>query len=134
MKKKRIIIVDDCKVTTTTVEATLTRFLRDHHIEFKSYTNPKELYHKLISEDLNTQEYYDLLICDINMPEMNGLDLILELMDHNRFKNKPIVVLSTESDEEVKMVGNDLGVNDWIVKPFDPNHLVNTVSELMTLA
>jgi len=67
------------------------------------------------------------------MPEMNGLDLILELMDHNRFKNKPIVVLSTESDEEVKMVGNDLGVNDWIVKPFDPNHLVNTVSELMTL-
>lgn len=131
--KKRVIVIDDCRVTNATVEASFSKLIKAGTVEFKAYTNPKDLHYKLMSDDPEEQESYDLLICDINMPKMTGLELIVELMEHDTHKHKPVLVLTTEEDKEVQMIGEDLGVHGWIVKPFEPTNLIKRASNILGL-
>ena len=68
---KRVIIVDDSRAIVATAELALEELIKNSLIEFKSYLNPLELLEAL----KNGSENFDLLISDINMPEMNGLEL-----------------------------------------------------------
>jgi len=98
-------------------------------IQFKAYMNPQELLKDAISNLLD----YDLLISDINMPQMNGLDLSLALKQIERLKNRPILILTTESSAEMKMRGKSIGVTGWMVKPFDGAKLVKSVNMILGL-
>jgi two-component system, chemotaxis family, chemotaxis protein CheY len=69
----------------------------------------------------------DLVITDINMPRMDGFSLIEALRRDNRFRDMPILVLSTESSDEKKMRARQAGATGWIVKPFDPEKLAIAV-------
>ena len=73
----------------------------------------------------------DLIITDINMPNMDGLTLTRELRSLPDYKFTPILVLTTEAGGDKKQEGKSAGATGWIVKPFNPDQLLNTVKRVM---
>ena len=74
---------------------------------------------------------FDLVITDINMPNMDGIQLIRELRALPNFKFTPILCLTTESSDDKKSQGKDAGATGWIVKPFSPEKLLATMSRVL---
>ncbi|MDD5400916.1 MAG: response regulator [Sulfurimonas sp.] len=124
---KTVIIVDDSKAVVAMAELALEEMVKSGAIEFKSYLNPL----KLLDALQNESENFDLLISDINMPEMNGLDLAKAIKSNNRYKTKPIIILTTESSNEIKMAGKEIGVTGWMVKPFSDEKLVKSIKMVL---
>ena len=75
-------------------------------------------------------ENFDLVITDINMPGMNGIELVGELRKRPNCKAVPIIVLSTESEAGLKNEARQAGATGWIVKPFRPEALVKVVRKV----
>jgi len=73
----------------------------------------------------------DLVITDLNMPVMNGLDLIKALRTEPIMTGVPIVFLTTESDEGIKSQAKSAGATGWITKPFKPEQLLAVVGKLV---
>jgi two-component system chemotaxis response regulator CheY len=73
----------------------------------------------------------NLIITDLNMPNMNGLELIKALRAEPAFKFTPILMLTTESDETKKQAGKQAGATGWIVKPFNPEQLLKVIEKVM---
>lgn len=69
----------------------------------------------------------DLVITDINMPRMDGFGLIEHIRAQPRFRDMPILVLTTESTAEKKARARAAGATGWIVKPFDPDQLNSVI-------
>lgn len=74
---------------------------------------------------------FDLVISDVNMPNMDGISLIKELRQLPNFKFIPILMLTTESGGDKKMQGKEAGATGWIVKPFNPDQLLNTIKKVL---
>ncbi|MCK9473969.1 response regulator [Sulfurimonas sp.] len=124
---KKVIIVDDSRAVIATAELALEGMINSKTIEFKSYLNPMELLEAL----QNGSENFDLLISDVNMPQLNGLDLARAIKADERYKNKPIIILTTESSNEMKMSGKEIGVTGWMVKPFSDDKLVKSLQMVL---
>ncbi len=73
----------------------------------------------------------DLVLTDQNMPNMDGLTLIKSLRGLPEYRAVPILMLTTESSAEMKSLGREAGANGWLVKPFDPNRLLEVVGKLI---
>jgi two-component system chemotaxis response regulator CheY len=73
----------------------------------------------------------NLVITDLNMPVMDGMTLIRQLRTKNEFKFTPILMLTTESQQEKKMEGKAAGATGWIVKPFNPDQLLQVVQKVV---
>lgn len=69
------------------------------------------------------REKVDLILTDINMPDINGLELISYLRDNPNYRDIPIIIISTEGSRKDIDKGKLLGANDYVVKPFDPAKL-----------
>jgi two-component system, chemotaxis family, chemotaxis protein CheY len=80
---------------------------------------------------ITDKERFDLFITDLNMPGMNGLELIKELRMRQASRSKPILVLTTEADAEKKAAGRAAGATGWIVKPFDPSALLAVLPRVL---
>ena len=124
---KTVILVDDSKTILATAEMALEGLQGSGSVVLKTYQNPAELLDLLMSGSEN----FDLLISDINMPQMNGLDLATSLKADERFKNKPILVLTTESSPAMKAKGKEIGVTGWMVKPFSDEKLIKAVKMVL---
>jgi two-component system chemotaxis response regulator CheY len=73
----------------------------------------------------------DMVITDLNMPEMDGIELIKQLRGKAEYKFTPIVMLTTESQDGKKQEGKQAGASGWIVKPFKPEQLMEVVKKYM---
>ncbi len=73
----------------------------------------------------------DLVLSDVNMPVMNGIDLVKNLRAIPSFKFTPILMLTTESGGDMKGAGKAAGATGWIVKPFNPEQLLATVKKVV---
>jgi two-component system chemotaxis response regulator CheY len=73
----------------------------------------------------------DMIVTDLNMPNLNGIDLIRQVRTLPAFKFVPIVLLTTESDEAKKQEGKAAGATGWIVKPFKQEQLLAVVKKLL---
>ncbi len=71
-----------------------------------------------------------LIVLDINMPNMNGLELLEELRHREKLAAVPVVMLTTEGQPELMKQAKDLGAKGWIIKPFKPALLVRAVQRL----
>ncbi len=74
---------------------------------------------------------FDLVLTDQNMPNMDGLTLIRRLRAEPAYRSVPILMLTTESSAEMKAKGREAGANGWMVKPFDPNKLLEVVAKVI---
>ncbi|BCM25435.1 response regulator [Methyloradius palustris] len=73
----------------------------------------------------------DLVLTDQNMPNMDGLTLIKSLRAMESYKTVPILMLTTESSDEMKAQGRAAGATGWLVKPFDPKRLIDVVKKVI---
>jgi two-component system chemotaxis response regulator CheY len=73
----------------------------------------------------------DLVISDINMPKLNGIELTRELRSQPNYSRTPIILLTTESDPAKKAEGRAAGATGWIVKPFNQEQLLAVVSKVL---
>ncbi len=81
--------------------------------------------------ELAGSQSFDLVITDVNMPEMDGLALVRELRGMPAYKHTPLLVLTTEASAERKHEGRQAGATGWLVKPFNPQRLLETVAKVL---
>ena len=74
---------------------------------------------------------FDLIITDVNMPIMDGITFIKNLRGEANYKFTPMLMLTTESSADKKAAGKAAGATGWIVKPFNPDQLLNTVKKVL---
>lgn len=77
------------------------------------------------------QSKVDLIVTDLNMPEMNGIDFIREVRLNPSYKFTPVLMLTTESQKDKIDEGKKVGCSGWIVKPFSPEHLLSTIQKMV---
>ncbi len=75
--------------------------------------------------------HIDFIFSDINMPIMNGLDMVQKIKENPKYSNIPIVMLTTESKTELKNRGKELGVNGWLLKPFSDRKFIVAIEKLL---
>lgn len=73
----------------------------------------------------------DLVLSDVNMPNMNGIELCKNLRQLPSYKFTPILMLTTESAGDKKQEGKSAGATGWIVKPFNPDQLLTTIKKVL---
>ncbi|MFZ2650391.1 MAG: response regulator [Burkholderiaceae bacterium] len=81
-------------------------------------------------EKANSRDF-DLVLTDQNMPRMDGISLTKKLRDHPKFKTTPILILTTESSDQMKQAGRGAGATGWLVKPFDPAKLIEVIKKVV---
>jgi two-component system chemotaxis response regulator CheY len=77
------------------------------------------------------REPYDLIVTDINMPDINGLELVSFVRNNAAYRGIPLVIVSTEGSERDRDKGVGLGADAYLVKPFEPDDLKRVVRELL---
>jgi len=120
MMSKKILAVDDSKTMRDMVSFTLKGAGYD----------VLEAADGLLALDALVSQSVDLVITDINMPNMDGISLVKALRENPSFSSTPILVLTTESDDSKKNEGRDAGATGWIVKPFEPEKLLKVVQKV----
>jgi two-component system chemotaxis response regulator CheY len=80
--------------------------------------------------DKATANAVDAVITDLNMPVMNGIEFIRKYRQHPASKGVPIILLTTESDDELKRQAKEAGATGWIVKPFKQDQLLAVVKKV----
>ncbi len=78
-----------------------------------------------------TGQKVNLVISDVNMPNMDGITFVREMKKLSSYKFTPVMMLTTESQQDKKMEGKAAGAKAWLVKPFQPPTLLDAVSKLV---
>ena len=76
-------------------------------------------------------EQVDLVISDVNMPNMDGIALVKELRGLPNYKYTPMLMLTTEAGDDRRAQGKSAGATGWIVKPFNPDQLLSTIKKIL---
>ena len=118
---KTIMVVDDSR----TVRESLKFFLKEGGYSVLEGADGQEALN--ILKDTAA----DLVITDVNMPNMDGLTLIGELRKSTNHKFTPILVLTTESQQSIMEKGKELGATGWIVKPFDSEKVLAVIKKVI---
>jgi two-component system chemotaxis response regulator CheY len=80
------------------------------------------------------QQSIDIILTDINMPDINGLELLTFVKNHPEYRTIPVVIISTEKSKADLQRGMSLGADDYLAKPFDPQDLHVIIQRLLKLA
>jgi len=118
---KSALIVDDSTALRHSVALTM----RQAGFEVVEGENGQEALDRSEGRD------FDLVITDLHMPVMDGIELIRKLRERPNFKDTPILMLSTESQVSKKQAASEAGATGWIIKPFIPAHLLQVVSRVV---
>jgi two-component system chemotaxis response regulator CheY len=118
---KSILIVDD----SASVRQVVGISLRQAGYEVIEGVDGKDALTKLTGQKVH------LIISDVNMPNMDGISLVKAVNEMPAYKFTPIVMLTTESQEEKKRQGQAAGAKAWVVKPFKPDQLLAVVQKLV---
>jgi two-component system chemotaxis response regulator CheY len=117
---KSILIVEDSTTTRALIRAVIEEMGDFNTVEAGSGFDALKL--------LPTQEF-DLVITDINMPDINGLELINFMKNNPRYSHLPLIIVSTEKSEEDKKRGMALGAMAYITKPFKAHELQEVIRQ-----
>jgi len=117
----RIMTVDDSPSIRQLVAATLQR--GGHEVQ-QAATGVEGL-------ELAKKVGFQVIISDVNMPEMDGITLVKALRKLAPYKFTPLLLLTTEMDPEKKKQAKEAGATGWLVKPFNPEQLVATVARVL---
>ena len=114
----KILVVDDEELIRNVIKEYLT--IEEYTVE--EAENGLEAIEKAKAND------YDLIIMDIMMPKMDGYQACKEI---KKIKNVPFIMLSARSEEYDKLIGFDLGIDDYVTKPFSPKELVARIKAIL---
>jgi two-component system chemotaxis response regulator CheY len=117
---KTILTIDDSASIRQMVSMTLT----SAGLEVIEAINGSDGYDKAISNTVHA------VITDLNMPVMNGIEFVRKYRQHPSSKGIPIILLTTESDDELKRQAKEAGATGWIVKPFKQDQLLSVIKKV----
>ncbi len=80
----------------------------------------------------NDNELPDLIIIDIDLPDISGMDMLEQMKNNAFFENIPLIALSSEKDQQIAARCYELGVEGYFVKPFNPDYLLLKVGEILS--
>lgn len=118
---KTVLIVDD----STSMRQMVSFTMQEIGFDVIEGSDGQDALDKVAGQDL------DLVITDLNMPNMDGMTLIRNLRAQDSYRFTPILMLTTESQASKKQEGRDAGATGWIVKPFDPEQLTKVVGKVV---
>ncbi len=117
----RILVVDDSVAIRSSIELILSQ--HGYHVIAKE--NGRE------ALNFAREEAVELVITDLNMPEMNGMSLVSNLRIKEAYKLIPILIMTTETADYKKKKAKSLGATGWIAKPFDEERLLKAVRKVL---
>ncbi len=120
---KRVLIVEDSATMRSLLASTLEGLGDD--VEVSEAASGFEALRCL------PRDQFDLIVTDINMPDINGLELVSFVKSNATYRGIPLIIISTEGSERDREKGLGLGADAYLVKPFDPDALVRTARELL---
>jgi len=121
---KKILVIDDSSAIRQIVSLTLTT----SGFETVEAVDGADALSKLDGLEL------DLFVCDVNMPNMNGIEFLHAIksdVKYESYKFTPIIMLTTESGEDMKLKGKEAGAKAWLIKPFQPETLIEAVRKFL---
>lgn len=117
---KTIMIVDD----SASMRRVVGMALKGAGYEVLEGCDGKDALSKLTGQKVH------MIISDVNMPVMDGIAFLKAVKQHPSYKFTPVIMLTTESEESKKREGQAAGARAWVVKPFQPDQLINAVNRL----
>lgn len=117
---KTILLVDD----STTVRNSLKSSLKKKYLI-------KEASNGIEALQVAEESFISVIVADVNMPEMNGIELTKTLRNMDQYKTTPIILLTTESRTEKREEGSEAGATGWIVKPCSGRDLLSIIEMLL---
>ncbi len=117
----KILVVDDSKP----IRCMLSNVLSNRGYTVVEAADGKE------AADLAAGSSFDLIITDVYMPEVNGIQLAQSLRDKPEHRFTPIVFLTTEDGEELQAQGSETGATAWLTKPFSPKSLLDVIKKVI---
>lgn len=118
---KRVLVVDDSALIRSVAE----KAVKEAGCEVVIATNGQEGLEALAKESV------DIIFCDVNMPIMGGLEMVEIVKQNDRYRFIPIVMLTTENNQELKDKGKVLGVKAWLLKPFNKDRFLTAFNKLI---
>lgn len=118
---KTILVVDD----SASLRQVVSIALKSAGYDVVEAVDGKDALSKLDGRKLH------LVICDVNMPNMNGIEFLQAAKAQPNYKFTPFIMLTTEAGEEMKQKGQASGAKAWVVKPFQPAQMLTAVSKLV---
>ena len=120
--KKTILIVEDSK----TILEVLSFSIDKHGFNVLSATNGKEALKFLDGRHL------DLILTDLYMPVLTGIEFVKEARKIDKYRKTPILLLTTETQQNIKIEAKNAGVTGWVIKPFVPEKLIKAIKKLLS--
>jgi two-component system OmpR family response regulator len=117
MNPKIIMIEDDCELAQMLID-----FLKKYNVEVENFDDP------FLGISALSINKYDLLILDLSLPGMDGLEICREVREKSDI---PIIISSARSDIEDKIVGLELGADDYLPKPYEPKELYARIMSVL---
>src|SRR5690554_1926198 len=118
---KTIMIIDD----SASLRQVVAIALKSAGYDVIEASDGRDALNKLPNQKIN------LIICDVNMPNMDGITFVKELKAQANYKFTPVIMLTTEGSDEKKRAGQTAGARAWVVKPFCPEQMLDAVSKLI---
>lgn len=118
---KTLLIVDD----STVMRMTVSSILKESGYEVVEADNGQ------VALERAGEHAVDLIVCDVNMPVMDGLTFVKTLKTQDRYRFVPVIMLTTVTGQAEMEAGKAAGVKAWMVKPFDKTKLLGAVAKLL---
>jgi two-component system chemotaxis response regulator CheY len=117
---KNIMIIDD----SASLRQVVAISLRGAGYEIQEAADGRDALDKLKGQKVN------LMICDLNMPNLDGIGFVKEVKKMPLYRYTPIIILTTEHDENIVKAGQEAGVKAWVLKPFQPPQMLAAIAKL----
>ncbi len=118
---KTIMVIDD----STTIRSSINMILKKSGYEVIEASDGKDALNKLTGQKVH------LTICDVNMPNMDGITFLKSIKLLPSYRFTPVIMLTTESQETKKEEGRQAGAKAWVVKPFKPEQMLSAIEKLI---
>lgn len=116
-----ILIVED--------EKNLNDLLYDYISESFKHANIKQVYDGIVALNTINNESFDLILLDVMLPHMNGFEICKKLRET---KSTPVIMLSALSDEENQLKGYNLGIDEYVTKPYSPKIVIKKIESVLS--
>jgi two-component system chemotaxis response regulator CheY len=125
MSKKKVLVVDDSATVRQQVAQVLTKVGFDV-LEAEDG--------QIGADMINGDGSINVVICDVNMPRLSGIDMVINVKSHQKNAELPILMLTTDGQPALIKRAKEAGARGWMVKPFNPAQLVAAVQKLAGVA
>lgn len=123
--EKTVLVVDDSRTFRAMVIFAVKKFTR--------FKKPVDAADGLEALEAMAKNDIELVVCDINMPNMDGLEFVKTIRANDNYKDIPVIMLTTEGADESRKKAMEAGATSYLQKPFKPDELIEEMQKFTTI-